>query len=65
MMTPVDRWTETTRLVVPIAALLLIAVWWSLRFSTASIRQEIAQALACVQGCIAVGTSVVCLKKAS
>ncbi len=65
MMTPADRWIETARLVVPIAAFLLTAVWWLLRSSTNAIRKEIARALEDVQQGKSVDTGTVRLKKAS
>jgi hypothetical protein len=65
MMTSDDRWIETARLVVPIALLLLITVWWVLRSSTVAIRKEVAQVLVSVQEGKSTGESVVRLKKAS
>ena len=59
MMTSADRWIETARLVVSIAVVLLMAAWWSLRSSTASIRKDIAQALIGVQEGTAAGASTV------
>jgi hypothetical protein len=65
VMTPADRWTETARLVVPISALVFIAVWWLLRSSTISIKKAIAQALTDAQEGKPVGSATARLKKAS
>lgn len=65
MMTPAVRWTETARLVGPIAALVFITVWWLLRSSTISIKKAIAQALEDAQEGKPVAASTVRLKKAS
>jgi hypothetical protein len=65
MMTSADRWIETARLVVPIAALLLITVWWVLRSSAVAIRKEVAQGLVSVREGKSAGESAARLKKAS
>jgi hypothetical protein len=65
MMTPAVRWTETARLVGPIAALVFITVWWLLRSSTISIKKAIAQALEDAQEGKPVASATARLKKAS
>jgi hypothetical protein len=65
VMTPADRWLETARLAMPIAALVFIALWWLLRSSTTSIKKAIAQALEDAQEGKPVGSATVRLKKVS